>query len=200
MLPGSVAVGDIQPSRPPGGDPGCRRYPGAVARREQIGSWIEGTPDPSGAGRGLGLPTAGRGSRAPLGRRAVALVVDWAVASLISAAFFGYEALATLAVFGLSTALLVGTAGFTIGHRVLGLQVVRFVELVTPADASARRGSGGAAASTDAGGATGVWGPPGLLLAIVRTALLCLVVPAVVWDGNGRGLHDVAAGTVIVRR
>ncbi|MFE4466652.1 RDD family protein, partial [Oerskovia sp. NPDC056781] len=29
--------------------------------------------------------------------------------------------------------------------------------------------------------------------------LLCLVVPAVVWDGDGRGMHDKAAGTVIVR-
>jgi uncharacterized RDD family membrane protein YckC len=34
----------------------------------------------------------------------------------------------------------------------------------------------------------------------VRTALLCLVIPAVVWDADGRGLHDKAAGTVIVRR
>jgi hypothetical protein len=34
---------------------------------------------------------------------------------------------------------------------------------------------------------------------VVRTVLLCLVLPAVVWDSSGRGLHDVAAGTVIVR-
>ena len=41
---------------------------------------------------------------------------------------------------------------------------------------------------------------PGLLSALVRTALLCLVVPAVVWDADGRGLHDRVAGTAIVRR
>ena len=41
---------------------------------------------------------------------------------------------------------------------------------------------------------------PGLLRAAARTALLLLVVPAVVQDGDGRGLHDRAAGTVIVRR
>ena len=41
--------------------------------------------------------------------------------------------------------------------------------------------------------------PPGVGAAIVRTLLLCLVVPAVVWDADGRGLHDSAAGTVIVR-
>jgi len=33
----------------------------------------------------------------------------------------------------------------------------------------------------------------------VRSALLCLVIPAVVWDRDGRGLHDTAAGTVLVR-
>ena len=41
---------------------------------------------------------------------------------------------------------------------------------------------------------------PGLLRAAVRTGLLLLVVPAVVQDGDGRSLHDRAAGTVIVRR
>lgn len=161
-----------------------------MARREEIGSWIEGTPPADGDARGsLGLPGHGRGSRATLGRRVVALVVDWALASLVSYTFFGYDALATLAVFALATALLVGTAGFTIGHRVLGLQVVRLAEL-TPAVRA-----GGRTPPAAAG-----WSPPGLLLGTVRTVLLCLVVPAVVWDAHGRGLHDVAAGTVIVRR
>ncbi len=43
-------------------------------------------------------------------------------------------------------------------------------------------------------------GPPGLLAGAVRTGLLCLVIPAVVWDKDGRGLHDLAARTAIVRR
>jgi uncharacterized RDD family membrane protein YckC len=34
---------------------------------------------------------------------------------------------------------------------------------------------------------------------VVRTALLCLFLPATFWDHDGRGLHDKAAGTVIVR-
>jgi hypothetical protein len=33
----------------------------------------------------------------------------------------------------------------------------------------------------------------------VRTALLVLLVPAVVIDRNNRGLHDRAAGIVVVR-
>ena len=42
--------------------------------------------------------------------------------------------------------------------------------------------------------------PPGPGAALLRTGLLCLVIPAVIWDASGRGMHDVAAGTVILRR
>ena len=38
-----------------------------------------------------------------------------------------------------------------------------------------------------------------LVSGAVRTVLLCLVVPAVVTDGYGRGLHDKIAGTLILR-
>jgi uncharacterized RDD family membrane protein YckC len=33
----------------------------------------------------------------------------------------------------------------------------------------------------------------------VRTALLIVVIPAVIWDADQRGLHDKVAGTVLVR-
>jgi uncharacterized RDD family membrane protein YckC len=108
--------------------------------------------------------------RAGLGRRIVALLLDWAIASLISAGFFGYDAMATLAVFAAMTALLVGTLGATIGHRACGIAV--------------RAQDGGA---------------PGPLRGLVRTLGLCLVIPAVVWGPDGRGLHDRWAGTDIVR-
>ena len=39
----------------------------------------------------------------------------------------------------------------------------------------------------------------GLLRAALRTLLLCLLIPALIWDRDGRGLHDKAAGTVVVR-
>lgn len=107
---------------------------------------------------------------APLGRRAVALVVDWGLATAVSAGFLDNHPLATLGVFALSTALLVGTLGATIGHVLLGLGV--------------RAGHGR---------------PPGLGRALVRTVLLCLVIPAVVWGPDGRGLHDVLAGTTITK-
>ena len=44
---------------------------------------------------------------------------------------------------------------------------------------------------------------PGKLLAlwrgVVRTALLVLLVPALVVDANGRGLHDRLTDTAVVR-
>ncbi|GIG19806.1 RDD family protein [Cellulomonas chitinilytica] len=158
-----------------------------------MGSWLEGEAPSSGRthrGARLGLPPDGPGSLARLGRRVAALAIDWVACLAIAAAFFpaagasGFflsrgEPMATLGVFALENVLLVGTVGNTLGHRILGLHVRRVV-LPPAADAPVV--------------------PPHLLAALVRTALLCLVVPAVVWDGDGRGLHDRVAGTAIVRR
>jgi hypothetical protein len=35
---------------------------------------------------------------------------------------------------------------------------------------------------------------------VVRTVLLCLIVPALIIDRDSRGAHDRIAGTVLVRR
>jgi uncharacterized RDD family membrane protein YckC len=93
---------------------------------------------------------------------------------------FAADPWATLGVFAVSTAVLVSVLGNTIGHRLLGLRVVPFVD--------------------DGGVLRPVAAAPGLRAGLVRTALLSLVVPAVVWDRSGRGLHDVAARTLVVRR
>ncbi|MFF2622915.1 RDD family protein [Oerskovia jenensis] len=145
-----------------------------MVSREDVGSWLEGTPTGGQSGRGgrLGLPSDGPGSLATVGRRAVALVVDWVLCLLISYLVFDANSMATLGVFAVENLLLVSTLGYTVGHRLLGLQV---------------RVLGGE------GRMVGLW------RGFVRTVLLCLVVPAVVWDGDGRGMHDKAAGTVIVR-
>jgi uncharacterized RDD family membrane protein YckC len=34
---------------------------------------------------------------------------------------------------------------------------------------------------------------------VLRTVLLLLLVPAVIWDRDGRGLHDKVSGTLLVR-
>ncbi len=175
------------PGRPVTGD-----YATQVAAREDMGSWLgggpsgEGTTDPRA---GLGLPATGPGSPARLGRRVGALAVDWLLCLAVSAGFFGGDPMATLGVFALENVLLVGTAGYTVGHRLLGLRVRSYVRPGAGADGV--RG----AAPAPAGAAP----LPGPGRAAVRTVLLCLVIPAVVWDDQGRSLHDRAAGTVIVR-
>ncbi|MFS0703502.1 RDD family protein [Cellulomonas sp. 179-A 9B4 NHS] len=164
-----------------------------MATRDSMGSWLEGGPGGGGDREGspLGLPAEGSGSLARLPRRLAALAVDWLACLAVSAVLFpvtadglflvrGHE-LATLGVFAVENAVLVGTLGHTLGHRLLGMRV-------TPVAGTAH--GGGAVAA----------GVPGLLRGLVRAVLLCLVIPAVVWDADGRGLHDRAAGTVLVRR
>ncbi|KAA9110504.1 RDD family protein [Microbacterium rhizomatis] len=128
------------------------------------------TSDSSYPGERIGLPQNGRGSIARLGRRAGALAIDWACAVVISIAFFAYDSLATLIVFAIVQMLFIPTIGGSPGHRLVGLRVMQVN-----------------------GAWTGLWRP------IVRTILLVLVIPAVIWDPDQRGLHDKAAGTVLVR-
>ena len=121
-------------------------------------------------GERLGLPETGTGSIARPGRRIAALAIDWACAVVISIAFFSYDALATTVVFSIVQILFLPTLGGSPGHRLLGLRL-----------------------QLAGGGWVGLWRP------IVRTVLLCLVIPAVIWDADQRGLHDKAAGTVLLR-
>ncbi|MEU9334568.1 RDD family protein [Streptomyces sp. NPDC048290] len=153
-------------------------------KRQAIGSWLSGpraAMEDAGAdfgyrGEQLGLPEEGSGSLARPGRRLGALLVDWALCFLIAYSLVtdGYDQPATsnwtlLIFFGLGV-LTVGTLGFTPGKRLFGLRVVSL--------------------------ATGTVHPG---RAVLRTALLCLAVPALVWDRDGRGLHDRLAQTAEVR-
>ena len=123
------------------------------------------------------MPEHGPGSLARFGRRVVAVCVDWFICTVIAAGLMHYRLgegglgpFKPLAVFVVMNLLLVGTLGSTIGHRLLGIRVVRL---------------GGAAA--------------GPLLGATRTILLALVIPAVIWDRDTRGYHDKIAGTVTTR-
>ena len=141
--------------------------------RKDIGSWLSG-PDTSCIskypGERLGLPDRGPGSIARAGRRILAIVIDWTLALLISNFLFGGDQWATLSIFAAEQILLIATLGYSIGHRIAGIHVVRL------------------------GGA-----PAGPLAAVVRTVLLCLVIPAVIFDPDQRGLHDKAMNTVLIR-
>jgi hypothetical protein len=39
----------------------------------------------------------------------------------------------------------------------------------------------------------------GLVGAALRTVLICIVIPPVIWDSDGRGLHDRAVDSLVVR-
>ncbi|MFF6998581.1 RDD family protein [Streptomyces sp. NPDC008313] len=151
--------------------------------RQAIGSWLSGpraAAEEAGAdfgyrGEQLGLPEQGPGSLARPGRRLGALAVDWALCTLIAYELItdGYGQAtgnwALLLFFALGV-LTVGTVGFTPGKRLFGLRVV-----------------------SENGGAANP------LRVLLRTALLCVALPALIWDRDGRGLHDRLARTVEVR-
>jgi uncharacterized RDD family membrane protein YckC len=122
-------------------------------------------------GARLGRPEEGSGAVAGWGRRLAGICVDWAVALLVAHAFLpAWRSFGPLAVLLAMHVLLVGTAGSSLGHRLLGLRVERV-----------------------AGGL------PGPLRAVLRAVLLGLAVPALISDADRRGLHDKAAGTVLAR-
>ncbi|GAA2443329.1 RDD family protein [Streptomyces macrosporus] len=151
--------------------------------RQAIGSWLSGpraAAEQMGAdfgyrGERLGLPEEGPGSIAPPGRRIVAICVDWGLCLLIAYGLltggdFRAAGNWALLVFVVLGILTVGTVGSTPGKRLMGLRVI----------------------SVNGGRLT-------LPRAILRTVLLALAVPALVWDRDSRGLHDRLSGAVQVR-
>ncbi|MFJ9056009.1 RDD family protein [Streptomyces sp. NBC_00111] len=151
--------------------------------RRAIGSWLSGpraAAEEMGAdfgyrGERLGLPQEGPGSIAPLGRRFGALFIDWALCMVIAYGLLarGDQQAAgnwALGVFLVMSLLTVGTLGSTPGKRILGLRVL--------AEDGGRLGAG---------------------RVVLRSVLLLLVIPAIVWDRDSRGLHDRLARAVQVR-
>ena len=131
-------------------------------------------------GERLGLPESGVQSVARIGRRVAAIAIDWstaiAVTMLLSGAGYGSIAasnagqLTTLGVFVVLQIAGLWAMGGSIGHRLLGLYLVD-VRGEKPA----------------------FWRP------VVRSILLALVIPALVWDSDQRGFHDKIAGTILLR-
>jgi uncharacterized RDD family membrane protein YckC len=126
-------------------------------------------------GERLGLPEEGPGSVAPFGRRLAAVLIDWLLSVLIAYGLIAHRDVHAanswaLAVFGLVALISLVLVGSTPGKRLLRLRVVRLDG-----------------------------GRPGPGAVALRTVLLVLFVPAVIWDRDSRGLHDKAARTVEVR-
>jgi len=126
--------------------------------------------DSAWPGRRLGLPRSGPRSVGRLGRRIGALAIDWAAATLVSVAFFSWDPTATLVIFVVAQVVFVIALAGSPGHLITGLRVVPM---------------------------KGGWIGP--LRPLIRALLLAIVVPALIWDVDQRGLHDRLAGTVLVR-
>lgn len=121
-------------------------------------------------------------SVAPMGRRLVALIIDWVLCYLIASSLVRHSVFTVtdghyeqaqwvaLLLFAAEVYLLTAVSGLTVGKRLLGIRTIR---------------TGG--------------GPPGFKWAALRTVLLLCVVPACLTDRQQRGLHDRAADTIVVR-
>lgn len=151
-------------------------------------SWLDGpqipgeNDDPHAPGRWpgekIGLPQSGPGSLASVGRRAGGVAVDWVLCWLLAGLFVSYtDVLGSTPTVTLIFWMILGiVTGWlfarTPGHMVLGMGIAR----------------------TDVGGARiGLW------RAVARTVLTSLILPAAMVDSDGRGLHDRATGTAVIR-
>lgn len=138
---------------------------------------------PAYPGERLGLPRSGPGSVAGWGRRFAALLVDWVASTLVAVLAFGYQwfgatageqgwvGATPLLVFLLEATVLTPLAGGSFGQLALRVTVVRL---------DGR--------------------PLNVLEALLRTFLILLVFPPLVFNRDQRGLHDMAVKSVTLRR
>lgn len=153
------------------------------------GTWLQGPGvtlgelrDPSTwPGSRLGLPREGSGAVAPFSVRAFGFAVDIVASALVAGLITSQlekpsDVVRQLIPYGVLFAehvLLVALTGQTLGMRLMGVKVVRLKDVTRP---------------------------PGLLTALTRTVPLLLTVGlAGFFTRDGRGLHDLAAGAVVVR-
>jgi hypothetical protein len=113
------------------------------------------------------------------GRRILALFVDWTASLLVASGItggasmtsHGWEAWLPMLVFLVESSLLTPLLGGSFGQVLTRLAVIHLD----------RR-------------------PVSLLAAVLRTTLVCLVVPPLIYNVDRRGLHDLLTRTVTVRR
>lgn len=117
-------------------------------------------------------------TRVSLGRRMSALMVDWLACYFIVAASAGglgkmapNRSWTVLALFFAEVAILSALQGASLGHRIFGIKIIRFVD-------------GGAITPVQA---------------LIRSALLVTVIFAITFDENGRGMHERFSGSVLTR-
>jgi uncharacterized RDD family membrane protein YckC len=113
------------------------------------------------------------GQIAGMGRRFLALTLDWMMSWAVGSLFFTQNTrqLWIPAVLFFQVVLLTVTTGSSAGQQIFRLSVVRYPQLT----------------------------PVGLGATLIRTLLILLVIPAVVFDRDGRGLHDRIAKTAVIK-
>ena len=113
-------------------------------------------------------------TQAGLGRRFAALTLDWTMCSILSGFIWvgswGHGQFAPLVIFFIEVSILTSLQQASAGQRILKLRVVDFTNggLVSPARV------------------------------LLRTLLICLVLPAVFMK-DGRGLHDHLARSLVIK-
>ena len=110
------------------------------------------------------------------GRRMLGLLIDWALCYFITWGFFadpGTGAFTPIVYFLYLGQYLFFSilGGATPGHRIVGLKIVRFSDGQMPTPKQA----------------------------LIRTALLAIVITAITFDQNGRGINERFSGTVLIR-
>lgn len=122
-------------------------------------------------GSQLGLSESGPGSLAPFNRRLGALLIDLVLCALIAAAIRrGNPGQWSLIPFAVDYVIGMLMFGRTVGMRLTGLRVIRV--------------------DTDEA--------VGPVRAIVRTALLILLIPCLIVDSDLRGLQDRLTSTAVI--
>lgn len=130
-------------------------------------------------GQSLGLPESGRGALASWRARVAALIIDWAASMALAVILFGVGVLREpgwrswmiMAVFFVQSAVLTGLAGGSFGQILARIGVARL---------DGR--------------------PIGVLRALARQAMICLVLPTIVIGAERRALNDLVLGTVVINR
>jgi uncharacterized RDD family membrane protein YckC len=114
--------------------------------------------------------------RVSQGRRMLGLLIDWGMSYAIAVGFF-----AEIGDFSTGTVILIiyftqylvfaSLGGATPGHRIVGLKIVRFSDGQMPTP----------------------------LQALIRSVLLILIVTAITFDQNGRGVNERLSDTVLIK-
>ncbi|KAA5826722.1 RDD family protein [Saccharopolyspora hirsuta] len=153
----------------------------------RVGSWLDAPKNafnnareqanesrPKWRGEKLGLPERGPGSAAPVGRRLGAFLIDIVLAALVAALFTmpDYPGNWSLVAWAVITVVPVSFFGATPGMAALRIWVARVDGAV-------------------------MVGP---LRAALRCVLTFLIIPAVMWNFDGRSWHDRLSGTIVLRR